>query len=208
MTRSLEIPSIVGMKDAQSILKNDDLLILDGNKGIIVIDPDKKALSHYKTMQLDYLKKKKALSTVMRKNTITLDKKNIEVMVNLELPQELKIINEKNIDGIGLFRTEYLYTDRSDLPTEQEQFLAYKKIVQKMKKKAVVFRTLDVGSDKEIPENIKTGSVARNPALGLRGIRHSLNDESIFLIVALAFEYLCTSFISSCVSKTCAVNKP
>lgn len=181
LTRSLEIPSIVGMKDAQSILKNDDLLILDGNKGIIVIDPDKKALSHYKTMQLDYLKKKKALSTVMRKNTITLDKKNIEVMVNLELPQELKIINEKNIDGIGLFRTEYLYTDRSDLPTEQEQFLAYKKIVQKMKKKAVVFRTLDVGSDKEIPENIKTGSVARNPALGLRGIRHSLNDESIFL---------------------------
>ena len=102
-------------------------------------------------------------------------------MANLELPQELKIIKEKSIDGIGLFRTEYLYTDRTDFPTENEQFIAYKQIVKKMKNNPVIFRTLDIGADKEIPDNIKTGSIARNPALGLRGIRYSLSDQSVFI---------------------------
>ena len=102
-------------------------------------------------------------------------------MANLELPQELKIINDKKVDGIGLFRTEYLYVDRDDFPSEQEQYDAYKSIVKKMKKAPVYFRTLDIGADKEVPENIKTGSIVRNPALGLRGIRYSLNYNSIFI---------------------------
>ena len=102
-------------------------------------------------------------------------------MANLELPQELKIINDKKVDGIGLFRTEYLYVDRDDFPSEQEQFNAYKKIVQKMGNSPIYFRTLDIGADKEVPENIKTGTIARNPALGLRGIRYSLNYNSIFI---------------------------
>jgi phosphotransferase system enzyme I (PtsI) len=102
-------------------------------------------------------------------------------MANLELPQELKIIRDKKADGIGLFRTEYLYVDRHDFPSEKEQYEAYKKIVKKMGKLPVYFRTLDIGADKEVPENIKTGSIVRNPALGLRGIRYSLNYNNVFI---------------------------
>ena len=181
LTTSLEMPTMVGVKKALNIFKNDDEIIIDGNEGIIIINPDPKALKYYKNIQQQILKKKRLLSNILLKKSITLDKQKIELMANLELPHELKIINQKSIDGIGLFRTEYLYTDRKDLPTEYEQFIAYKKIVKKMQNHPVIFRTLDVGSDKEIPENIKTGSIARNPALGLRGIRHSLNDQAIFI---------------------------
>ena len=181
LTRSLELPSIVSVKHALSLFKNDDLLIVDGNEGLIIINPDKQCKNHYVKLQEKFIQNKKILSNVLKKENMTLDKEKIEIMANLELPQELKIISKKNIDGIGLFRTEYLYTDRKDFPSESEQYSAYKKIVEKMDGKPVIFRTLDIGSDKEIPENIKTGAIARNPALGLRGIRYSLNNKSIFI---------------------------
>ena len=181
LTRSLELPSIVGVKSALKIIKNDDCLILDGDEGLIFINPERDLMKHYQDLKKNSLKKKKVLSTVLTKKNISLDKEKLEIMANLELPQELKIISEKNIDGIGLFRTEYLYADRNDFPTENEQFLAYKQIVKKMKNNPVIFRTLDIGADKEIPDNVKTGSIARNPALGLRGIRYSLSNQSVFI---------------------------
>jgi len=181
LTRSLELPSIVGVKSALKIIKNDDCLILDGDEGLIFINPERDLMKHYQDLKKNSLKKKKVLSTVLTKKNISLDKEKLEIMANLELPQELKIISEKNIDGIGLFRTEYLYADRNDFPTENEQFLAYKQIVKKMKNNPVIFRTLDTGADKEIPDNVKTGSIARNPALGLRGIRYSLSNQSVFI---------------------------
>ena len=181
LTRSLELPSIVGVKNLLKIVKNDDYLILDGDEGLIFINPEKNLIKHYQNLKKSSLKKKKVLSTVLTKKNISLDKKKLEIMANLELPQELKIISEKNIDGIGLFRTEYLYANRDDFPTENEQFFAYKKIVKKMKNNPVIFRTLDIGADKEIPDNVKTGSIAHNPALGLRGIRYSLGNQVIFI---------------------------
>ncbi len=181
LTRSLELPSIVGVKNGLSIIKHGDYLILDGNEGLIFINPEKDLIKYYESLKKSSLKKKKLLSSVLTKKNISLDKEKLEIMANLELPQELKIIKEKIIDGIGLFRTEYLYTDRTDFPTENEQFIAYKQIVKKMKNNPVIFRTLDIGADKEIPDNIKTGSIARNPALGLRGIRYSLSDQSVFI---------------------------
>ena len=181
LSRGLEIPSIVGVKNALSTLKNDDEVILDGNHGIIIINPDQEAKRYYRRLQRDDISKKKKLSLIMNKDCFSSDNQRIEIMANLELPQEMKILTKKKFDGIGLFRTEYLYTDRTDFPTEAEQVAGYKKIVQKMRDKPVVFRTLDIGADKEIPENIKSGSIARNPALGLRGIRYSLNNQKIFL---------------------------
>ena len=181
LSRGLEIPSIVGVKNALSTLKNDDEVILDGNHGIIIINPDQEAKRYYRKLQRDDMSKKKKLSLIMNKDCFSSDNQRIEIMANLELPQEMKILTKKKFDGIGLFRTEYLYTDRTDFPTEAEQVAGYKKIVQKMRDKPVVFRTLDIGADKEIPENIKSGSIARNPALGLRGIRYSLNNQKIFL---------------------------
>ena len=181
LTRSLELPSIVGVKNALSIIKNGDELIIDGEQGIIIINPDNNMRKYYTQLQKNQAKNKKSLSTVLKRSNKTLDKIKIDIMANLELPQELKIINDKKIDGIGLFRTEYLYVDRDDFPSEQEQYDAYKKIVIKMKKTPIYFRTLDIGADKEVPDNIKTGSIARNPALGLRGIRYSLNYNTIFI---------------------------
>ena len=181
LSRGLEIPSIVGVKNALTTLKNDDEVILDGNHGIIIINPDQEAKRYYRRLQRDDMSKKKKLSLIMNKDCFSSDNQRIEIMANLELPQEMKILTKKKFDGIGLFRTEYLYTDRTDFPTEAEQVAGYKKIVQKMRDKPVVFRTLDIGADKEIPENIKSGSIARNPALGLRGIRYSLNNQKIFL---------------------------
>ena len=181
LSRGLEIPSIVGLKNALDIIKDQELIILDGNSGIVIVNPDKSCVDHYKKIKKEDNNRKTFLSSVMGKECVTTDQQRIEIMANLELPQEIKIIKRKNFDGIGLFRTEYLYTDRADIPTEAEQVTDYKKIVRNLKGKPVIFRTLDVGSDKEIPENIQTGSIARNPALGLRGIRHSLNNQEVFL---------------------------
>ena len=181
LSRGLEIPSIVGLKNALNAIKDQDLVVLDGNNGIVIVNPDKLCVSYYRDIKKEDNNRKILLSKIMEKNCVSKDKQKIEVMANLELPQEMKIIKGKNLDGIGLFRTEYLYTDRTDIPTEAEQVKDYKKIVRSLKGKPVIFRTLDIGSDKEVPENIQTGSVARNPALGLRGIRYSLSNHEIFL---------------------------
>ena len=154
---------------------------MDGEQGVVIINPDSKIKDYYTDLQKNQAEKKKILSNIVKRNNLTLDKTKIDIMANLELPQELKIINDKKVDGVGLFRTEYLYVDRDDFPSEQEQYDAYKKIVKKMGNSPIYFRTLDIGADKEVPENIKTGSIARNPALGLRGIRYSLNFNSIFI---------------------------
>ena len=181
LTRSLELPSAVSVKNALNIIKNGDDLILDGEQGIVIINADDKIKNYYMQLKKKQKKNKQILSTILKRNNVTLDKTRVDIMANLELPQELKIIKDKKADGIGLFRTEYLYVDRDDFPSENEQYEAYKKIVKKMGKSPVYFRTLDIGADKEVPENIKTGSIVRNPALGLRGIRYSLNYNSIFI---------------------------
>ena len=181
LTRSLELPSTVGVKNVLSIIKNGDDIILDGEQGIVIINADDKIKTHYMQLKKKQEKNKKDLSTILNRSNVTLDKTSVEIMANLELPQELKIIKDKKADGIGLFRTEYLYVDRHDFPSETEQYEAYKKIVKNMGKLPVYFRTLDIGADKEVPENIKTGSIVRNPALGLRGIRYSLNYNNIFI---------------------------
>ena len=181
LTRSLELPSAVSVKNALNIIKNGDDLILDGEQGIVIINADDKIKNYYMQLKKKQKKNKQILSTILKRNNVTLDKTRVDIMANLELPQELKIIKDKKADGIGLFRTEYLYVDRDDFPSENEQYEAYKKIVKKMGKSPVYFRTLDIGADKEVPENIKTGSIVRNPALGLRGIRYSLNYNAIFI---------------------------
>ena len=181
LARSMELPSIVGVKNITKILQDEDEVIIDGAKGLIIIHPDSKSKKYYLNIRKQNDKHKKELSSIMFMDSITKDNEVIELMVNLELPEELKMLNVENIDGVGLFRTEYIYADRKDFPSETEQYNTYRKVVQKMAGKTVIFRTLDIGADKEIPENIKSGTIARNPALGLRGIRYSLNNQIIFL---------------------------
>lgn len=181
LSRSLSLPLMVNAEVSEKIIRNDDFLILDSDSEKIIINPDKIEIEHYKKLQTKKTKETKTLSRILEKDSKTLDSKKIKIMSNLELSEELKAINIKHIDGVGLFRTEYLYVDRNDLPTEEEQYRSYKQVLNKMKNHIVTLRTLDIGSDKEVPENIQIGAIAKNPALGLRGIRYSLSERNIFI---------------------------
>ncbi len=179
LSRSLSLPMIVKAESAQNIIKNNDTLIMDLDNQIITINPENLELEYFRNKQSEKSSIEKDLRKVLKKKTITNDNIKISIMSNLELSEEVKYL-KNDCDGIGLFRTEYLYMNRNDLPTENEQLLAYKKVFKKMKKKPVTLRTLDIGSDKEVSENIKVGEIAKNPALGLRGIRYSLSEKNIF----------------------------
>ena len=179
LSRSLSLPMIVKAESAQKIIKNNDLLVMYLDNQIIIINPKNEELDYFKNKQSEKSTIEKDLRKVLKKKTITNDNVKISIMSNLELSEEVKYLKD-DIDGIGLFRTEYLYMNRNDLPTEQEQLLAYRKVFKKMKNKPVTLRTLDIGSDKEVSENIKVGEIAKNPALGLRGIRYSLSEKNIF----------------------------
>ena len=179
LSRSLSLPMIVKAESAKKIIKNNDILIMDLDNQIILINPDAVELEHFRNKQSEKTSIEKDLRKILKKKTITTDNVKISIMSNLELSEEVKYL-KNDCDGIGLFRTEYLYMNRNDLPTEEEQLLTYKKVFKKMKNKPVTLRTLDIGSDKEVSENIKVGEIAKNPALGLRGIRYSLSEKNIF----------------------------
>ncbi len=179
LSRSLSLPMIVKAESAQRIIKNNDMLILDLDNQSITINPQNIELEYFKNKQSEKSSIEKDLRKFLKMKTITEDNIKIGILSNLELSEEVKYL-KNDCDGIGLFRTEYLYMNRDDLPTEEEQFLAYKKVFKKMRNKPVTLRTLDIGSDKEVSENIKVGEIAKNPALGLRGIRYSISEKNIF----------------------------
>ena len=179
LSKSLSLPMMIKVDSCIDIIKNDDKLIMDSDSQMIIINPDDLEIKHFKKIQADTKILIKSYKESSNKKAITKDRIKVDVMSNLELSEEVKLIN-KSSDGIGLFRTEYLYMNRDDLPTEQEQYIAYSKVFKKMFDKPVTLRTLDIGSDKEVSENIKVGQIAKNPALGLRGIRYSLYERELF----------------------------
>lgn len=180
VARSLEIPAVVGLKNIVKQIKTGDLAVVDGEKGIVLIDPTPEALEDYKKEQIKYSIKIKMLKKLKKLEAITLDKHKIILNANIEFPEEVNVVKEHNADGIGLVRTEFIYINRANLPTEDEQFLIYKSIVEKMYPKPVTVRTLDIGGDKFLPY-IKI-SPEQNPFLGLRAIRLSLSNVNIFKI--------------------------
>ena len=179
LSKSLSLPMIVKVESSTKVIKNNDQLIIDPENQLIIINPNKFERQYFKKIQLTKNNLIKSFKKNSSKKAITKDKIEIDVLSNLELSEEVKLLKD-NSDGIGLFRTEYLYMNRDDLPTEKEQVLAYKKVFKKLNNKPVTIRTLDIGSDKEVSENIQVGQIAKNPALGLRGIRYSLSEKSIF----------------------------
>jgi len=164
---------------SNSIIKDNDVLIMHSENNEIIINPDKNEIRYFKNLDDKNTSLENNLKKVLKKKSVTSDGKIIKIMSNIELSEEVKFL-DNNCDGIGLYRTEYLYMNRSNLPSEEEQVLAYKKVFKRMIKKTVTIRTLDIGSDKEVSENIKAGDIAKNPALGLRGIRYSLVEKNIF----------------------------
>ncbi|MCM2288989.1 MAG: phosphoenolpyruvate--protein phosphotransferase [Sulfuritalea sp.] len=184
VARSLAIPAVVGMQHARPLIQDDDLLIVDGTRGVLIVDPDAGVLREYRLrkteLELDRTKLKRLVSGRSR----TLDGEHVELHANIELPQDAERAREVGADGVGLFRTEFLFMNRDELPDEDEQFEAYRSVVKALGDKPVTIRTLDIGADKEARalRNRAGNRAAPNPALGLRAIRFCLAEPQLFLV--------------------------
>lgn len=173
LSRALEIPAVVAATDVLNELKDGDELILDGDTGEIWIGPDRDLMVKYQQRQAAYLQEREALNHYVDKPSTTLDGRTVEIAANIGRPEEAERALSSGAEGVGLFRTEFLFMDRKEMPTEEEQFEAYKKAVTAMNKRPVIIRTLDIGGDKEIP--YLGLQKDENPYLGYRAIRLCLD---------------------------------
>ena len=179
LARSLNIPSIVALQNARSLIKNNEQIIVDGNQGIVIVNPSKDILEEYQVRQNIWGIEQKKLSKIKNIKCKTLNNENIELLANIEVPDDIKSVKENGASGIGLFRTEFLFMNRKELPNEEEQFEIYKSVVKSMSGKTVVIRTLDSGADKLTSADT---TISSNPALGLRAIRLCLSEPQLFNI--------------------------
>jgi phosphotransferase system enzyme I (PtsI) len=180
LARSLALPAIVALHHAREMIEEDDWLILDGGAGVLIVAPDTAVLEEYRWKRGALELEKKKLKRLRHAAATTLDGAEIELHANIELPDDAAVAREAGATGIGLFRTEFLFMNRRELPSEDEQFEAYRKVVQVMHGLPVTIRTLDIGADKELA-NAPREHTALNPALGLRAIRYCLAEPQIFL---------------------------
>ena len=178
LARAMEIPAVLSVPNVASILHDDDLVIVDGNDGTIIQNPTSEQVDDYTKKRVDFIEERKALSKYIGKETITQDGIKVELVGNIGNPENANSVVEFDGEGIGLFRTEFLFMDRNSAPTEEEQFDAYKKVALIMKGKPVIIRTLDIGGDKDIPYlNMKKED---NPFLGFRAIRYCLQNKELY----------------------------
>ena len=179
LARSMNVPAVVGLNCASELIEDDEWLILDGHAGLVIVAPDEPLLAEYRHRQAASLLEREKLRRLVHVPGNTLDGVMVELHANIELPEEAQQAREVGADGIGLFRSEFLFLNRRDLPTEDEQYEAYRAAVLAMRGKPVTIRTLDVGADKALDE--PQAAVSPNPALGLRAIRFCLAEPSMFL---------------------------
>jgi phosphotransferase system enzyme I (PtsI) len=184
VARSLAIPAVVGMQHARPLIQDDDLLIVDGTRGVLIVDPDAGVLAEYRLRKTELELDRSKLKRLVTGRSRTLDGEDVELHANIELPQDAERAREVGADGVGLFRTEFLFMNRDDLPGEDEQFEAYRSVVKALGDKPVTIRTLDIGADKEARalRNRAGNRAAPNPALGLRAIRFCLAEPQLFLV--------------------------
>ncbi len=177
IARSLAIPAIVALHHARTLIREDELLIVDGKQGVIIVNPDRTVLAEYRLRQNQARLEREKLKRLKSAPTATLDGTAVQLYANIELPSDLEAVRASGAGGIGLYRSEFLFMNRRDLPDEDEQYEAYREVVEGMKGRPVTIRTLDLGADKayEGQEN-----EAENPALGLRAIRFCLAEPQIF----------------------------
>ncbi len=179
VARSLNIPSIVALHYARQLIRENELIIVDGTQGVVIVDPDKQVLAEYELRQHEFDIERQKLKRLRNTPAVTLDGVEVDLQANIELPGDVIEARENGAMGIGLFRTEFLFLNRDGLPDEDEQFEAYRKVAAEMGGRPVTIRTYDLGADKQ------TGDAERittNPALGLRAIRLCLTEPRRFLI--------------------------
>lgn len=178
LARALEIPAVLSIPDIMQTVKDGQEVALDGDLGVVILDPSEEEKAEYHAKREQYVKEKEALRALVGKPTITADGKQVELVCNIGKPQDSDMVLERDGEGVGLFRTEFLFMDRTNTPSEEEQFQAYKQVAETMQGKPVIIRTLDVGGDKEIPYlNLEKED---NPFLGYRAIRVCLKQKDLY----------------------------
>lgn len=181
VARSLAIPAVVGLHHARPLVREDDLIIVDGCRGVLIVDPDARVLEEYRLRKREFELERSKLKRLKTARATTLDEVDISLQANIELPQDVEQVKDAGADGIGLFRTEFLFMNRDTLPSEDEQFEAYRLVAKALAGKPVTIRTLDIGADKTARALVGAERQAPNPALGLRAIRYCLAEPQIFL---------------------------
>ncbi len=176
LARSMAIPAIVGLANARTLIRDDELLIVDGTRGVVIINPDPCVLEEYRLRKEELELERSKLKRLKTAKSETLDSVEIALQANIELPEDVEDALEAGAEGIGLFRTEFLFLGRGDMPSEDEQFEAYRRVLRGMEGMPVTVRTFDLGADKDID----THRTKTNPALGRRAIRLSLAEPHMF----------------------------
>ena len=180
LARALEIPAVLSVPDITTIVKDKDTAIVDGTEGNVYINPEGDILSQYIIKREEFIKKQSELAAFMGKETVTADGLKLELFCNIGTPKDAKKAVECDGEGVGLFRSEFLFMDNTRMPSEDEQFAAYKEAAETLGGRAVIIRTLDVGGDKDIPYlNIKK---EENPFLGYRAVRYCLGNRDSYMI--------------------------
>ena len=178
LARSLNIPSIVALQRARDLINDGELIIVDGDLGVVIVNPSREILDEYKLKQEQWELEQQKLQRIKSTKALTIDGTQIELLANIEVPEDVAAVRASGATGIGLYRTEFLFMNRHDMPNEEEQFEAYKSVAKAMKGAPVTIRTLDLGADKQM--NADTVVNSPNPALGLRAIRLCLSEPQIF----------------------------
>ena len=178
VARGLNIPAVVGSHHARELIRDEDMIIIDGARGIVIIDPDQRTLDEYHLRARELELERSKLKRLKTTRASTLDGEDIALMANIELAGDVSQVRDVDADGIGLFRTEFLFLGRDTLPDEDEQFEAYRSVAQSMKGRPITIRTLDIGADKGLKGAHR---IETNPALGLRAIRYCLSEPQLFL---------------------------
>lgn len=180
LARSLGIPAVVSVHGATRYIRHGENIIVDGKRGILIVGPDKRTIAEYRKLQKEIVRTRQELQQLRTSRAITRDGHLVRLLANIELSTDVKAAIQAQASGIGLYRTEFLFMNRTGIPSEEEQFRAYAKVTRAMHGKPVTIRTLDLGADKQVDGGRTNASVTINPALGLRAVRLCLNDPSLF----------------------------
>jgi phosphoenolpyruvate-protein phosphotransferase (PTS system enzyme I) len=181
VARSLNVPAVVATHNARSLIRDSEMLIVDGDSGVVIINPDRAVLAEYRLKQTEIELSRQKLKRLRTKPADTIDGVRIELFANIELPEDLVQTIENGATGVGLFRSEFLFLNREGLPSEDEQFEAYRAVAEGMEGQPVTIRTFDLGADKQIAGFEGLIRVAPNPALGLRAVRFCLAEPRMFM---------------------------
>jgi phosphotransferase system enzyme I (PtsI) len=182
LARGMDIPAVLGLSNARKLIRDGETLIVDGTRGVVIVNPGKRILDEYELRRTQLELERSKLKLLKTTRATTLNKIKIDLLANIEDPGDVEAALEFGADGIGLFRTEFFVLERGEMPSEDEQFEAYRKTIKGMEGRPVVIRTFDLGNDKALPAEDASGERRRdNPALGLRSVRLLLSEPKVFL---------------------------